>query len=225
MSLSSVFDDVIVFGGVGTIIYFLLKKPTPELVTAPPAGSVDTRPTSFQTRCEEEKPTPYTNLNFYNQCREILKSTSEIWKPLIDPSSILLVSDPIKYNTYSATYRAFYLPTGDLKSNTCGDLDLSAKAVTSLLQSEYKLAGAGSSNKATIATLEQVKKDIDTKFEKFNCRDKIEAERTKTSIDLETKYAIKAEESIAKKGFAEQKTYIILGSLVLLTGLYVVVKK
>jgi hypothetical protein len=35
----------------------------------------------------------------------------------------------------------------------------------------------------------------------------------------------KAEESVVGKGFAEQKTYIILGALVLLTGFYVVVKK
>jgi hypothetical protein len=41
----------------------------------------------------------------------------------------------------------------------------------------------------------------------------------------ETKGSIKAEETIVNKGFTEQKTYIILGALVLLTGFYVVVKK
>jgi len=37
--------------------------------------------------------------------------------------------------------------------------------------------------------------------------------------------AIKSEKSVLGKGFEEQKTYIFLGSLVLLLGLYVVLKK
>jgi hypothetical protein len=63
------------------------------------------------------------------------------------------------------------------------------------------------------------------KFNKFNCRDKIEAVRTRMLVDLQSKGSIKAEESVVGKGFTEQKTYIVLGALVLLTGFYIVVKK
>ena len=69
------------------------------------------------------------------------------------------------------------------------------------------------------------KTDAIAKFNKFNCRDRIEAERTRDLIDLQSKGSIKAEESIVTKGFTEQKTYIIIGALVLLTGFYVIVKK
>jgi hypothetical protein len=71
----------------------------------------------------------------------------------------------------------------------------------------------------------QLRADVEAKFSKFNCRDKIEAVRTRSFADSLTETAIKSEESVLGKGFKEQKTYIALGSLVLLTGLYVVLKK
>ena len=76
-----------------------------------------------------------------------------------------------------------------------------------------------------IETIKQAKLDSEAKFKKFNCRDKIEAERTKSLIEVQTKGDIKAEEKIVTKAFTEQKTYIILGGLVLLTGFYIMVKK
>jgi hypothetical protein len=162
--------------------------------------------------------------NLYNLCSQNENYESEIWKPLIDPNA--LVENPLLYASYDATYRSLYLPTGDLKANTCGDLDISAKKLNSDLMYMYDLLGSGLSNyKPIIATIEKAKLDTEAKFKKFNCRDKIEAERTKSLIDVQTKSDIKAEQSIITKGFTEQKSYIILGSLIILTGFYIAVKK
>jgi hypothetical protein len=85
--------------------------------------------------------------------------------------------------------------------------------------------GLSEQYKISIDFTKQLIADIETKFNKFNCRDKIEAVRTRSLVDLQSKGSIKAEESVVGKGFAEQKTYIVLGSLILLTSLYVFVKK
>lgn len=175
--------------------------------------------------CAEKKPTPSTDVNLYNRCTENLKNKSELWKPLIDPNAMIGIS-PLLYSTYDATYRSLYLPTGDLKANTCGDLDISVKKLNSDLMSMYDLLGSGLTNyKSIIATTEKAKLDTEEKIKKFNCRAKIEAERTKDLIGVQTKSDIKAEESIVSKSFKEQKAYIILGGLILLTGFYIAVKK
>ena len=227
MSAGKVIGNVIIFGGIGAMAYLLFKKPKTTPIITKPAGTFDFQPNAMDIMCAEKNPTPYTDVNLYNRCLENYKSKSEVWKPLIDKNAIAMVSDPINYNSYSAIYRSLYLPTGDLKANTCGDLDIASKGIINSLQTSYKLAGAGLNDqyKPIIAIQEKAKKDIEDKFNKFNCRDKIEAERTKTLVDLQTKGSIKAEETIVNKGFTEQKTYIILGALVLLTGFYVVVKK
>ena len=98
-------------------------------------------------------------------------------------------------------------------------------AIGNRLGKNFGLAEVQLSAGAGLGIKQQISKMAREKFERFNCRDKIEAVRTRSLIDLQTQGSIKAEESIVKKGFAEQKTYIILGALVLLTGFYMVVKK
>ena len=112
----------------------------------------------------------------------------------------------------------YYTPSGDLRANNCVELDLLIKKL-----GDYNFNPTQYPVLYNFYT--QLKADVDSKFNKFNCRDKIEAVRTRSLVDIQTKGAIKAEESILGKGFTEQKTYIALGSLILLTGLYVVVKK
>jgi hypothetical protein len=152
-----------------------------------------------------------------------MQPRNELTEPLVDQNALQIMAD---YNTWDATTRTYYTPTGDIKANTCLELDLFIKERGQGLPLLYSLAGSGLPNyNSIIAGTEKAKADAEAKFNKFNCRDKIEVLRTNTLIDLQTKGSINAEESIVNKGFAEQKTYIILGALVLLTGFYVVVKK
>jgi hypothetical protein len=162
------------------------------------------------------------NKDFIKDCVS-LQERSELTEPLLDQSALQIKAD---YNTWDATTRDYYTPTGDIKANTCLELDFFIKTLEINLVNLYKLAGGGlTTYKPIIAVTEKAKADAIAKFNKFNCRDKIEALRIRTLVDAQSKGSIKAEESVLGKTFTEQKTYIILGALVLLTGFYVVVKK
>jgi hypothetical protein len=134
-----------------------------------------------------------------------MQTFNELTEPLVDQSA-LDETLYISFHPWEAFKTHLYTTKGDIKANNCLELDLIIKGKGKSTDSKYRT-------------------DAEAKFNKFNCRDKIEALRTKSLIDLQTKGSIKAEESILGKGFTEQKTYIILGALVLLTGFYIVVKK
>ena len=109
---------------------------------------------------------------------------------------------------------------------TCTELDKLIKKSNEQLANLYILVSRGSIEYNTSINLtKQLIADREAKFSKLNCRDKIEAVRIRSFGDALTEMAIKSEESVLGKGFKEQKTYIALGGLVLLTGLYVVLKK
>ena len=114
----------------------------------------------------------------------------------------------------------YYSKSGDILANTCVDLDNQLSDVQVILESVYKMNDSGMGS-----FYEQIKKDTQAKFDKFNCRDKIEAKRTKDLVDLQSQGAILAEQSIIGSSFKNQNIYIAIGGLVLLGGLYVVIKK
>jgi hypothetical protein len=191
--------------------------------TVNPAGTIDTSPTPMDIMCAEKKPTIYTDVNLYNRCLENSLRNSELNKPLVDPS---VMNSGTEWHRYDATYQTLYMPNGEIKANTCIALDGLIKGLDGSIANSYMWLARGLSNyKPIVETQIQAKADAIAKFNKFNCRDKIEAERTKDLVNLQTQGSIKAEEQIVKPAFSEQKTYIILGALVLLTGFYVVVKK
>lgn len=64
----------------------------------------------------------------------------------------------------------------------------------------------------------------ENEFFKLSCSQKIEYKRMIESGQLITEQAIKAEESIIKKNNTEQYIYISVGSVILLTGLYLIMK-
>jgi hypothetical protein len=132
-----------------------------------------------------------------------------------------LISDSVYLSQrLLASGNDYYSPSGDILANTCVDIDNQLKDVQDNLIAVRKM------NNSNLASgFEKIKADLEAKFNKFNCRDKIEAVRTRMLVDLQSKGSIKAEESNVAKSFTEQKTYIIIGALVLLTGFYVVVKK
>lgn len=62
-------------------------------------------------------------------------------------------------------------------------------------------------------------------FVKLKCRDKIEYERLKSTAQISTDFAVKQEQDVLVKNKNEQLIYILLGSIVFLTGIYILIKK
>jgi hypothetical protein len=216
MEAGKVIGNVIIFGGIGAMAYLLLKKK--------PVVEQGATTKKFINGIEESE---YNKIMAQNCLRgvdegktEILKDcvakqeNTEITEPLIDRS--LLTDNPVSI---------YYTQSGDLKANSCLELDLLIKTENSALVSLYQLASSLPSYNSMIAESKKIISDAEAKFNKFNCRDRIEAVRTKSLVDLQSKGSVKAEESVLGKGFTEQKAYIILGALALLTGFYIVVKK
>ncbi len=236
MESGKVIENVIIFGGIGAMAYLLLKKKPvvePKETTKIFLNGVEIKNKNYNEDlaklCAEsigrvgnvqgaEWKTPSEGL--LKKCYGVEELT-EVTEPLVDISVIDLSSAPnddkdLYLYGYSKHRKMYYTPSGELRANNCMELDLLMKEL-----------GAWYAYPSEILKVfyTQLKKDVEDKFNKFNCRDKIEAVRTRSLVDIQTKGAIKAEESILGKGFTEQKTYIALGSLILLTGLYAVVKK
>lgn len=66
---------------------------------------------------------------------------------------------------------------------------------------------------------------LEVLFASNSCSDKIETLRQNESAVLITKQAIEQEKAVLKPANTEQRIYIIAGALVLLVGLYIIVRK
>jgi hypothetical protein len=245
MEAGKVIESVIILGGIGAMGYLLLKKkPTVE---QEPTKKIFVNGKEITRKDYDEELIGLCSKSIgrvggvqgakWNTPSEALikaclrtEEYTEVTEPLVAMSVVDLSSAPnddsdlYKYG-FSKHRKAYYTPSGELRANNCMELDYGIKVANSYLTDLYKLAGIGSDNKGLQKFYTQLIADLEAKFNKFNCRDRIEAVRTKSLVDLQSKGSIKAEESVLGKGFTEQKTYIILGALVLLTGFYVVVKK
>jgi hypothetical protein len=233
MSAGKVIENVIIYGGIGAMAYLLLKKkPVVEQKTTKKffLNGVEVKNKDFDEDliklCSKSIGRVEQGGKFKTPSEELLKKCygveelTEVTEPLVDRSVLDLSSAPnndkdLHLYGYSKFRKMYYTPSGDLRANNCVELDilmkepLSAYFPNDIIRNNYT----------------QLRADVEAKFSKFNCRDKIEAVRTRSFADALTETAIKSEESVLGKGFKEQKTYIALGSLVLLTGLYVVLKK
>jgi hypothetical protein len=222
MEVGKVIENVVIFGGIGAMAYLLLKKN--------PVIEQGATTKNFINGIEESEYKKLLaegcakNVAFSNnpaqirECRR-LQEKNELTDSLLDES---VVND---YNSNTTPYTDMWNPPPIKSLNTCNELDNFIKSQSMKLQFFYSRPMDSRLPDWIGEQNEKAKAEAEAKFNKYNCRDKIEAVRTKTLVDLQTKGSIKAEETIVNKGFTEQKTYIILGALVLLTGFYVVVKK
>jgi hypothetical protein len=232
MSAGKVIENVIILGSIGAMGYLLFKKkPVIEQTPTTKTFIDGVEESEFKKKNAEycwniistNNPSSVTFSPEYKEKCLSMQSLTELTEPLIDQSVLGSVppldndKDLYLYG-FSNHRKMYYTPTGNLRANTCIELDLLIKKL-----GDYNFNPTQYPVLYNFYT--QLKADVDSKFNKFNCRDKIEAVRTRSLVDLQSKGSIKAEETILGKGFTEQKTYIILGALVLLTGFYVVVKK
>jgi len=106
--------------------------------------------------------------------------------------------------------------------NNCISLDLTIKKLGDKLVSERLKPNQ---DKFYISALADRKGAYEAGFAKNQCADKIEKSRQIESAVLLTQQAIKSEQSVLPKNNTEQKIYIGAGALILLVGLYIIVKK
>jgi hypothetical protein len=114
---------------------------------------------------------------------------------------------------------------GSLPYN-CVDLDKQIKKISDKLLEQRKKSPLPSlQEKAYIEALEIKKSGWQNLWDTKVCRDIIENIRLTTGAVESTKFAIKAEQQILPKNEKDQNIYIGLGAVVMLIGLYIVLKK
>lgn len=105
-------------------------------------------------------------------------------------------------------------------ANTCIDLDKDLKKISEELTEFRK-----TQNKQThINFLMYANKLLLEKFDRFNCRDRIEQTRIEDMAQTITKSAIAQEKSVLNKSSKETTVYIVIGSLVVLSSLIILLK-
>jgi hypothetical protein len=112
-----------------------------------------------------------------------------------------------------------------IKPENCYKLDQNLKLIRDEIVDETKKLLSGGGNREYLKALQSRKSSYEIRFVQDKCRDKIEEDRLRESANLITKQSINQENSVLDKSFTAQKVYIGVGALVLLVGLYIVLKK
>lgn len=114
---------------------------------------------------------------------------------------------------------------GSLPYN-CQSLDKDIKRISDRILLERKKDPLPSlQQRAYMEALELKKDGWESSFATHGCRDIIENIRLTTGAVEESKFAIKAEQQVLPKNEKDQSIYIGLGAVVMLIGLYIVLKE
>ena len=114
---------------------------------------------------------------------------------------------------------------GSLPYN-CVSLDRDIKKISDKIAEQRKLSPLPSmQQRAYLEALESKKNDWESMFGTKGCRDIIENIRLTTGAVESSKFAIKAEQQVLPKNEKDQNLYIGLGAVVMLIGLYIVLKE
>jgi len=112
-----------------------------------------------------------------------------------------------------------------IKPENCYKLDINLKLIRDEIVVESKKLLGGNGNNEYLKALQSRKNSYEIRFNQDKCRDKIEEDRLRESANLITKASINQEKSVLDKSLTTQYIYIGFGALVLMTGLYIVLKK
>jgi len=114
---------------------------------------------------------------------------------------------------------------GSLPYN-CVSLDKDIKRISDkILEERKKTPSPDLRQKLYLEALEAKKSEWGGTFDTKSCRDIIEKIRLTTGAVEQSKFAIKAEQQILPKNEKDQSLYIGLGAVVMLIGLYIVLKE
>lgn len=133
-----------------------------------------------------------------------------------------------------AKAKAFELVQNDFSGlpYNCEKLDVELKRLQQAIINAYKMplnfderGNADLYQRAYKEELERKKSYWESLFTKNNCRDVFENIRLQSAGLTETKFAIQSEQQILGESNKNQNLYIGIGALVMLVGLYVILKK
>lgn len=114
-----------------------------------------------------------------------------------------------------------------VRSNNCIDLDIDLKKIIEQIAKYTKIQAEFPSEdmKKEIEFLAYTKNLISTKFNGYNCLDKIEETRLDETAKIATITSIEAEKTVLGKSDLETKIYILIGSAVLITTVIILTNK
>lgn len=107
----------------------------------------------------------------------------------------------------------------------CYKMDEQLKSITDELSIETKKLLENNGKQRYVKALQGKKNAIEYAFNSANCGNIIEADRLKESAILLTKASINQEKSVLGKAKIEERIYISIGAVILLSGLYMILKK
>jgi hypothetical protein len=146
---------------------------------------------------------------------------------MVDTRSNLSPWDKAKVKAFDLVQSEF----GSLPYN-CEKLDIDLKRLEQAIINAYKMplkfderGNADLYQRAYKEELEGKKKYWENLFTKNNCRYVFENIRLKSASLAETKYAIQSEKQVLGESNKNQNLYISIGAIVMLVGLYVILKK
>jgi len=146
---------------------------------------------------------------------------------MVDTSSNWGPWDKAKVKAFDLVQSEF----GSLPYN-CEKLDVDLKRLEQAIINAYKMplkfderGNADLYQRAYKEELEGKKKYWQNLFTKNNCRDVFENIRLKSAALTETKFAIQSEKQVLGESNKNQNLYIGIGAIVMLVGLYVILKK
>ena len=144
-----------------------------------------------------------------------VSNIGEIYNQNTNTTSDAMFSDPEK--TMVAGKYPIY--------KNCYKLDEQLKQITDELAVETKKLLEKKGNALYVKALQGRKSNIEYAFTNANCRNVIETDRLKETAIIETEGAISQEKSILGKSKNEQNIYIGIGTLIVIVGLYMYLKK
>jgi len=133
-------------------------------------------------------------------------------KPMSNEEFNIFKSVASKYLKISDE-RGFY----GVKANNCIDLDKDAKQILD----ELVVLRKSKDKQVHINFLAYANGMVLNKFNLFNCRNRIENTRLDEAGNVNTKYSIKAEQSVLGKSNSQTNIYIVIGGLVILSTLVI----
>ena len=109
-----------------------------------------------------------------------------------------------------------------LRSNNCVGVDTLIKDLRDKIADEQKKEKFDGNY---VNAMKLYKAQIEVVFEEQRCSDKLETLRLKESGTILTKESVSQEKTVLGKANIDQRVYIIGGGIMLLTGLFIVIRK
>jgi len=126
-----------------------------------------------------------------------------------------------------ASEQAYVIVQNDfgIQPYNCQQLDVWLKKIDDEIIKRSKKLNLSLVERQVIDQLRSKKAFWESSWSRNGCRDVIEKIRTQTAGVKETEFAIKAEQSVLGTNRKEQNVYIGLGIVVVLVGLYIIIRK